>query len=89
MGESDSGIPFEDEIRKLLHDMDFCDVPGFGPNRETFNLGGQEIDAFGRIDDLYVVIDARTARSVRGSSDGIQSRLEAINGYKQLVIDDI
>jgi DGQHR domain-containing protein len=83
-----SGILFEDEIRELLDKLGFCDVPGYGSEREDFTLGGQEIDAFGRINDVYLVIDARTSTESNGTGQ-VQSRLEAINGYKQIVTQDI
>jgi DGQHR domain-containing protein len=89
MSTNPVGISFEDEIREFLHKLGFCDVPAYGAARETFELGGQEIDAFGRLNNLYFVIDARTAISPRGRGDGIQARLESINGYKQMVIEDI
>ncbi|MFX1598174.1 MAG: hypothetical protein ACFFC5_03830, partial [Promethearchaeota archaeon] len=55
------GVLFQDSIRDFLDKAGFADVPGWGDNRETFELGGQEIDAFGRFDDLYIVVDARIA----------------------------
>jgi len=67
----------------------FEDVPGWGDNRETFFLGDQEIDAFGRLDDLYVIVDAKTATSTRGRGRETSPQLRLINGYKEHVIRDI
>lgn len=57
------GLGFEDEIRNFLKNNVGCDdVPLWGPNRQRLFLGGQEIDAFGRLGDLYLVVDAKTKK---------------------------
>jgi len=86
---SDSGVSFEDSIRKLLDDMGFQDVPRWGNNREILTLGGQEIDAFGRFGDLYLVVDARSSVSPRAMRRGIRRQLQIINGYRGAVTRDI
>lgn len=89
MYSSPSGFPHEDAIRELLHKLGFSNVPNYGSNRETLDLGGQEIDAFGRLDKTYFVIDAKASFSAKGRADGIQTVLEKINGYKSIAIADI
>jgi len=86
---SSEGIFFQDVIREFLDKVGFDNVPRWGDNRETFELGGQEIDAFARLDDLYVVVDAKTASSLRSRGRRIQSQLNVISGYKDQVIRDI
>lgn len=83
------GILFQDRIREFLDLIGFADVPRWGESREVFFLGGQEIDAFARLDDLYLVVDARTATSLRGRGRGVSPQLRLINGYKEQVIQDI
>jgi len=83
------GVQFEDDIREFLRNCGFENVPRYGPSREVLELGGHEVDAFGRFDDLYVVIDAKTASSLRGRREGIQTQLDLIGGYKERVIEGI
>jgi len=82
-------ILFQDQIREFLDMIGFDDVPRWGLNREVLSLGGQEIDAFARSDDLYITVDAKTATSLRGRGRGVQSQLRLINGYRQRVIQEI
>jgi DGQHR domain-containing protein len=89
MAPDEPGILFQDEIREFLDKIGFEDVPRWGEEREELSLGGQEIDAFGRIGDLYLVIDAKTALSLRGRGRGVSSQLRLINGYRQQVIEEI
>lgn len=89
MSPSLDGILFQDQIREFLNMIGFTDVPRWGSEREVVSLGGQEIDAFARSDDLYIVVDAKTATSLRGRGRGVQSQLRLINGYRQRVIQEI
>ena len=38
----------------------------------------QEIDAFGRLNNMYIVVDAKTANSPRGRARGVQTQLNII-----------
>ena len=87
----DLGTYFENEIRAFLISVGFTDVPpprGEG-KKERFFLGGQEIDAFGRDGDLYVVVDAKTRTSLTSKGRNVRQHLSVINGYKDEVIGDI
>ncbi len=87
--QNENGYQFENDIREFLERVGFKDVPRWGENRETLELGGQEIDAFGRLNNLYIVVDAKTANSPRGRARGVQTQLNTINGYRDEVIQDI
>lgn len=89
MSPEEQGILFQDDIRKFLDEIGFENVPRWGEEREQFFLGGQEIDAFGRIDDLYLVVDVKTTLSLRGRGRGVSSQLRLINGYRPQAIADI
>jgi len=79
------GISFEDEIREFLHRIGFSDVPRWGDDRTRLFLGEQEIDAFGRLGDLYIVVDAKASTSPSTSAAGTQRQLTYISGYKPRV----
>jgi len=83
------GHGFENEIRKFFATVGFEDVPGWGEEHVAFFLGGQEIDAFGRSGDLYVIVDAKTRSSINRRARGMQKALRIIEGYKEDVIEDI
>jgi DGQHR domain-containing protein len=89
MSPEEQGILFQDDIREFLDKIGFEDFPIWGEERQEFFLGGQEIDAFGRIGDLYLVVDAKTATSIRGRGRGVSSHLRLINGYRQQVTEEI
>ena len=84
-----NGHAFENDIRKFLSDVGFEDVPPWGEKYSEFFLGRQEIDAFGRQGNLYVVVDAKTKSSDDRKSKGMQKVIRIIEGYKKDVIDDI
>jgi DNA sulfur modification protein DndB len=83
------GFDFEDEIREFLDDIGFEDVPPWGRNREKLVLGTQEIDAFGRFGNLYLVVDAKTKTSLKHLERDVKKHLTLINGYRERVIKDI
>jgi len=88
----DEGFKFENEIRQFLRDAGFSDVPPLHQEsrREDFNLGGQDIDAFGRDGEFYVVVDAKTRSSFRRRRGrNVRNYLSVINGYKQEVTNDV
>jgi len=82
----DPGILFQNEIRQFLTSVGFSNVP---PANQHLTLGGQEIDAFGRDSDFYVVIDAKTRGSFERRGRNVRSYLSIVNGYKNEVIQDI
>ena len=84
-----TGLEFEDEIRKFLSSVGFEDVPAWGRNRQKLYLGDQEIDAFGRFGDLYVVVDAKTKTSLKHLGRDVKKQLTLIKGYREAVIKDI
>jgi len=87
---TDPGILFQNEIREFLTAVGFKDVPPPAKEKKVeFFLGGQEIDAFGRDGDLYVVIDAKTRTSLAKRSRDVRKHLSVINGYRQEVTKDI
>jgi DGQHR domain-containing protein len=89
MSPEEQGILFQDDIREFLDKIGFKDVPRWGEEREQFYLGNQEIDAFGRIGDLYLVVDAKSALSLRGRGRGVSSQLRLINGYRSQATEEI
>ncbi|MEM2915405.1 MAG: DGQHR domain-containing protein [Candidatus Bathyarchaeia archaeon] len=90
MASTDPGITFENQIREFLISVGFSDVPSPRSGREgTFVLGSQEIDAFGRDGDLYVVVDAKTKSSVGRRGRNVRNYLSIINGYRSEVIKNI
>lgn len=89
MSPEEQGILFQDGIREFLDKIGFEDVPRWGEERDQFFLGGQEIDAFGRIGDLYLVVDVKTALSLRGRGRGVSSQLRLINGYRPQVTREV
>jgi len=82
----DPGIVFQNDIRRFLATVGFTDVPSAN---QHFVLGGQEIDAFGRAGDFYVVVDAKTRISFERRGRNVRSYLTIINGYKTEVVRDI
>jgi len=83
----DPGTLFQNEIREFLVSVGFNDVP---PINQSFVLGGQEIDAFGRDGEFYAVIDAKTRTSLeRSRGRNVRGYLSVINGYKHEAIRDI
>ncbi|MGB9693505.1 MAG: hypothetical protein ACPLYF_01530 [Fervidobacterium sp.] len=78
----DEGLQFENDIRQFLRDVGFSDVPPLHQTsrRAAFNLGSQEIDAFGRDGDFYVVVDAKTRSSLRRRGRNVRNYLSVING---------
>ena len=60
-----------------------------GEKRVKFSLGRQEIDAFGRYGDLYVIVDAKTRSSIRKKAREMQKAIRIIEGYKEDVVKDI
>lgn len=86
MPKARSGHDFEDEIREFLDSAGFRNVPS---RQERFFLGGQEIDAFGRDDAFYVVVDAKTKLSPKKKGKKVRSYLSVIKGYKSEVINHI
>jgi len=87
----DAGTLFENRIRDFLTSVGFEDVPPsqWEGKKEEFILGGQEIDAFGRDGEFYVVVDAKTRTSLRNRGRNVRSYLSIINGYKNEVVEDI
>lgn len=87
----DEGLQFENDIRQFLKDVGFSDVPPLhqASRRATFNLGGQEIDAFGRDGDFYVVVDAKTRSSIRRRGRNVRNYLSIISGYMNEVKSEI
>lgn len=91
MSPIDIGISFQNEIRQFLISVGFRDVPPpqWKGSTEQFFLGGQEIDAFGRKGDFYVVVDAKTRTSLAKRGRNVRKHLSVINGYRKEVIEDI
>jgi len=91
MPNQDPGTIFQNEIRDFLISVGFTDVPPpqQGVTPAVFSLGGQEIDAFGRDGDFYVVIDAKTRQSLKKRGRNVRSYLSIINGYRNEVVEDI
>lgn len=83
-----SGRDFENEIRGFLNAVGFDNVPR--PN-ERLLIGRQEVDAFGRNGDLYVVVDAKTRARLDSRRRGrnVRSYLSIMNGYMDEVIRGI
>jgi len=86
LSAEDLGTFFQDQIRQFLIDVGFEDVP---PPGDRFLLGGQEIDAFGRDHDFYVVIDAKTRTTLTRRGRNARQHLSVINGYKGEVLEEI
>lgn len=89
----DPGTFFQNRIRDFLSSVGFDDVPPsqWEGKKEQFILGGQEIDAFGRDGEFYVVVDAKTRTALRARRRGrnVRTYLSIINGYKNEVVEDI
>lgn len=87
----DEGFQFENDVRQFLRDVGFSDVPPLHQTsqRAAFYLGGQEIDAFGRDGEFYVVVDAKTKTSLKNRRRNVRTYLSVINGYRSEVTEDI
>lgn len=72
---------FETEIRKFLGILGFENV-----NKSPLNIGGHKIDAIGSCDNVFLIIEVKTRKEIRGN---IRSELEKFNGWKSDIAKEI